>query len=646
MCGIAGAFAPQPNPPDLRPGLERALVRLERRGPDGGGVASGKGWAFGHRRLAIIDLAGGAQPFTGPGGAALTYNGELYNTRELREELRSAGWTFTTASDTEVVLKAWLAWGPECLPRFNGMFAFAVYDPSRDSVFLARDHLGIKPLFHHTGPVAFHFASTLAALLAFPGVDAVADPVGVSHYLSTTKVVLGTRTLIRGVSCLEPGTWMEVRRGRPPSAPARYWSPPAVSPEPLPFAEAAARVRELVGDSVRRQLVSDVPLGGFLSGGLDSTVIASLASRHSPRPYHAYSVGYAEGSDAYQEWDYAREAAAAYGLACDVIPLRREDYPGDWRLLIAEKGQPLSTPNEVGIYRLARALKSDSTVALSGEGADEVFGGYSVYFSAHDYERSRGLDRMAPEGRASLSAALKRMYGTDRFGSLTDHFIRTVFWMGSGAKFALLRPQWREALRDDETLLRHYLGRFEDLRDLSPFDAYLRMILEKNLENLLFRLDSSTMAASVEGRVPFTDPRLVSLLFSLPGSYKMAWAPGVAEEQRLGVNTAEAEAQGWITGKLLLRAAFADAVPERILKRPKMSFPVPFREWFAGPMRPLVESLLRENPWARDWLAPAAVDALVAGLNQPHQALLAWPLVNLCLWQQEFGVSWGSGNPN
>lgn len=643
MCGIAGVFFQGAKGAQAGKEMAGVLGRLARRGPDGEGISRGNGWVFGHRRLAVIDLLGGSQPIEDCLGA-LTYNGELYNYRELRDLLRREGQSFTTASDTEVVLKAWRAWGPACLKRFNGMFAFAVYDGNRDSIFLARDPLGIKPLFYYAGKGGFYFASTMAALLAFEEVPATADPAGISHYLTTTHVVMGSRTLVKGVCSLEPGSWLEVRRdfvGKPPRQ-VRYRTLPAQRREAISFEQAAAQTRELVHDSVRSQLISDVPLGGFLSGGIDSTIIASQASKLCA--FNAYSVGYqhlSSAGESFHEWPYIREAAASYGIGCKEIVLEPSDYPTDWKFLIAEKGQPLSTPNEIGIYRLASALRREYTVALSGEGADEIFGGYTeACFSVVDFIRSRQLDRFDPGQREILSSALKRMYGTDRFNSLLDHFLRLIAHMNFGVKFNLLQPKWQEELKNDELLIRHYADRFAAMKNCTPFDAYMRLILEKNLQTLLFRLDSSTMAASVEGRVPFTDPRLVDLLFSLPDHYKMDWSEEANEAETLTLNTIEAAARGLIRSKMLLREAFADVVPQSILTRRKMSFPTPFLEWFAGSMRAMVEESLRQSPFARGWLRPESVELLLANLEKPAYGMMAWPLMNLCLWQEEMGISW------
>jgi len=648
MCGIAGAFSFSGEFVNEAPELKPVLDRMVRRGPDGSGISRGAGWLLGHRRLAIIDLQGGVQPFEDSSGWVLSYNGELYNYRELREELASAGCHFRTQSDTEVVLRAWMHWGPDCLKRFNGMFAFALYNPVKDVMYLARDQVGIKPLFYGEFGGTVYFASSMAALLAFREVPAVMDEVGVSHYLSTAKVVLGSRTLVKGVSTLEAGCYLQLSRGAGAAVPepCRYWELPEQSDEcgTDHFARKVEQVQELVSSSIGMQLVSDVPLGGFLSGGIDSTVIASRACPLSGGHFNAYSVGYERESvfgESYHEWPYIREAAQAYGMQCREIVLEENDYPDDWRFLIQEKGLPLSTPNEVGIYRLASALKQDYTVALSGEGADEVFGGYiPAYFSVMDYERSKLLGALDDADQITYSKALRRMYGTDNFSSLPDHFFRVASWMNLGVKFDLLKDEVKAELKDDEDLLLHYLRRFEQLKGCSPFDTYMRIHFEKNLENLLYRLDSSTMAASVEGRVPFTDPRLVELLYSLPDAYKMDWFDDASEHQARTLNVTEADLQGLISSKILLRAAFGRDIPQRILTRRKMSFPVPFREWFAGPMKALVEEQLRGNEWIRSWFREDRIEVILDRLDEANYALLVWPLLNLCLWQESMGVSW------
>ncbi|MDD2237969.1 MAG: asparagine synthase (glutamine-hydrolyzing), partial [Kiritimatiellae bacterium] len=296
MCGIAGIFGFSNQAPFDPAPVQRAMDAMARRGPDDQGIYQASGIALGHRRLSVIDLQGGRQPFTdAPSGITLVYNGEIYNFHELREILTALGHTFTTHSDTEVLLKAYRQWGVECLHHLNGMFAFALYDPAAQTLFAARDRLGIKPFFHTLSEGRFLFASTLAALLCLSPERPVLNQAAAAHYLSTIRTTLEHQTLVEGVFALLPGEYLLIRRGEPLPKPVRYWSLPLLPPqekENPPLAEAAREVHALIEDSVRLRLISDVPLGGFLSGGLDSTILAALASRLTEGNYKAYSVGY------------------------------------------------------------------------------------------------------------------------------------------------------------------------------------------------------------------------------------------------------------------------------------------------------------------------------------------------------------------
>ncbi len=641
MCGIAGVFSFSSSRNINGINLIPVLNSMIQRGPDAFGVRSGQCFQFGHRRLSILDLEGGIQPWVDDNGFALTYNGELYNFKELRKELQREGLLFKTDCDTEVVLQAWKFWGRDCLSRFNGMFAFAVFDPRNQSVTLVRDHVGVKPLFYYEQDGCLYFASTLAALLKFEGAPRKLNLDAASHYLSTVRPTLGEATLIDGIKTLEPGTLLDASNSN--CSISTWWEIPCLSVEEKAQLslenDPVEEVVELMSASVEGQLISDVPLGGFLSGGIDSSVIASLACPMTNGNFNAYSVGYERESlfgEKYQEWDYVREAAKYMGMACKEIVLDEDDYAKDWSYLISEKGLPLSTPNEVGIYRLSSALRQDYTVALSGEGADEIFGGYvTAQYSALDYDRSIAVSDNPDD---SFRKALRRMYGADTFSCLADHFFKASVWMPFDFKFQMLNGSVRDQLKGDEGLLTHYLGLFEAFKNCSSFDSYMQLHARKNLEGLLFRLDSSTMAASVEGRVPFTDPRLVELLFKLPDNLKMDWFDGAARDEASSMNVSEADAAGLISSKILLRHAFRDKIPSSILSRKKMSFPVPFREWMGGPLKPFVKQLLNESIFRDHLFDGDALDAILENSHSGNNAMALWPVVNLCLWQLQMGV--------
>ena len=638
MCGIIGAFNLDANPDIPEAAIRLGMRRMMRRGPDAEGFFSAPGVALGHRRLSIIDLSAGRQPLVDPqSGVVLVFNGEIYNYRELRAGLEGRGWAFDTQSDTEVLLKTYLDAGEACLDRLSGMFAFALFDPRRQVLFAARDRVGIKPFFYAVRGRHLVFASSMAALLAFPEVGREPDAEACSHYLTTIRTTLGRRTLIKDVFCLLPGESLSA--GRAGAAPSirRYWDVPVIpaadKTDPgLPAARE--RLRALLDQAVREQLISDVPLGGFLSGGIDSSILSALAQRWTGGHYNAYSVGYDEKD--YNEWEFTRMAAARNGMWCKELHLTPEAYPDDWRFLVREKGLPLSTPNEVPIYHLARALKEDFTVALSGEGADEVFGGYVLpYFSAWDYERARRAPPDDQDILSSVDRAIRRLYRRPFLIDPVDQHFLLNSWIAADQKQGLMTASaWRDA-REDEGLRAFYADLFARFAGCSALDQRLHVHARVNLEGLLFRVDSSTMAASVEARVPYTDHRLVEWAFSLPDAYKLDWRSPAAREAGQALNAAEADRKNLIESKIVLRRSFTGEVDERIMQRRKMSFPVPVREWFAGFLEPMARDWLADSGLMDSFFDRAAVTRLLDTAALPASGMALWPVVNLCLWHRE-----------
>jgi asparagine synthase (glutamine-hydrolysing) len=621
MCGIVGTYnlGDDPTPPIA--GLAAAMDRMKLRGPDGEGTFEGPGVAFGHRRLAVIDLEGGPQPWVDADtGVVLVFNGELYNHDALRDLLSKRGHRFRSRSDTEVLCRAFLEWGVECVHHFVGAFAFSVWDPRESGVFLARDRMGVKPLYWTQTEERFSFASSVSALRALPGVSSRLDPQAVSHYLTTVRTTLGERTLLRDVKTLPPGHAMWVRRGRPIKR-WRYWEIPVHPPgekEDVALDSASGRLRELLECAVRDRLIADVPVGSFLSGGIDSAVVAAVAGPEVSEPLTTYSVGF--DRPGYNEWPYVRETVKHLGVRNVEILLSEEGYTDYWAGLMMEKGLPLSTPNEVGIYHLSTALREECVVALTGEGADEVLGGYTIpYFSALDY------DRAADGASAAFSDALRRLYGRDSFDSRTEHFFLLNSWMPRAAKWALLEGDVASELSRDDQLSSHYRDLLDRFDDCSTMDAYLHVHARINLEGLLSRVDSSTMAASVEARVPFTDHRLVEFAFAMPDHLKLDWLGG--KGSGADMNIMEIDGQGLIDSKRMLRRAFGADLPERVVSRRKMSFPTPFVEAFRGPLQDTVESVFAESPLVGTLFERDAIDDLVGTGN-----VAVWPVANLCLW--------------
>jgi asparagine synthase (glutamine-hydrolysing) len=641
VCGIIGTFSSSPSLDIDRDAVRRGMECMRLRGPDEEGYFEAPGIALGHRRLSIIDLKAGQQPFIDQKtGVTLVFNGEIFNFNELRAELESKGHGFKSHSDTEVLLRAYLEWGEDCLSRLSGMYAMAFYDPRTQSMMLARDRVGVKPLFYAQRGDHFFFASSMKALLAFSAIEPVMDLPAVSHYLTTIRTSLGRRSMIRDVSVLLPGESLRLRRGDWTPMLRRYWDFPVVPPSekkdvnPL---EAVRRVQELMTHSVREQLVSDVPLGGFLSGGLDSSILAGLAQRLTNGRYNAYSVGY--DVEGYHEWPYVRRAVDRYKMWCKDIHLQPETYPSDWKYLVAEKGLPLSTPNEVPIYHLARALRQDFTVALSGEGADEIFGGYVLpYFSAYDYDRARHVEPPPDEVLNSTDRAIRRLYRRPWLADHVDQHFLLNSWIASDLKRSMLQEDCWNELQNDEGVLSFYGDLFSRFKACSTFDQHMHVHARINLEGLLFRVDSSTMAASVEARVPYTDHRLVEFLFHLPDRYKIDWASPRAAQEAERLNVAEIDRKNLVESKILLRRAFAQDVDESILKRKKMSFPVPVREWMGGFLRDTAREVIEASTLKNELFNRASLNRILETADLPLSGIALWPVTNLCLWQIEMGI--------
>lgn len=632
---------------DADPGVEEAAVRagmarMALRGPDDEGFFACAGVALGHRRLAVIDVKGGLQPMPDrASGAVIVFNGEIYNHRDLRARLMGLGHEFRTASDTEVLLKAYTQWGPDCLDKLSGMFAFAVYDPRAKSLFMARDRVGIKPLFYSVKDGKLMFASSIPAMLCFKGVKREMNLRAVSHYLTTSRLVLGDETLISGITAMPPGEFMLARQGQNSPQRRRYWDFPALpaNEKSDPGLDAAAeRVARLMADSVREQLISDVPLGGFLSGGIDSSIIAALALREAPGNYDAYSIGF--DREGYNEWPFVRLAAGHHKMKCTETTMPEDEYPSTWRMLTAHHGLPLTTPNEPPLYRLARELKRDFTVALSGEGADEIFGGYAKsQFSAFDYERARRAPPAPGENLTALDAAMFRFYRRPYFIGLPDHFLALHCWLPFRQKPHLFQPEAWAHLEGDRAMFEFYEDFFGKISKCTPFDAYMHIHARINLEGLLFRVDACTMAASVEARVPFTDHKTAEYAFSLPDRLKIDWRNAAAMQRGRELNIAEIDAENLLESKVLLRKAFAGEVPREILDRPKMSFPVPICEWFSGSLHETAVETLGNSPLRGALFNPKMLDFYLETSGVHDSAMALWPVVNLCMWQETCGIA-------
>ncbi len=601
---------------------------MAHRGPDGAGLLELNNVTLAHRRLAVIDpTPAGAQPMTRAGRThapsaharwAITYNGELYNEPELRDELTRAREPLNSASDTETLL-ATLAralhdpeWGRDeagaALAHLRGMYAFALYDAHSQRLLLARDPLGVKPLYWSTiGTRELAFASEPHALFEHPALTPEPDEAGVSAYLTTIRTTLGPRTLFKGINTLPPGHALIADLSGPDLAldVFAHWRGPCASS--FTGDDAIAETRAALDDSVRRHLRADVPTCALLSGGLDSTITSSIARAALPS-LRTYCAGTPSDTPADDDLTSAQEVARALDTHHATAEVSRGMFIDRWQHMVNTLGVPLSTPNEVAINEVARRLRADGcVVTISGEGADELFLGYDTLLDAAVADAASA----APLGPMLLPT--------------------TSAWVPSGAKPALLNADAWGALDSDAALADACTREFDEARAECAADglaAHARTIRRVNLTGLLARLDTATMLAGVEGRTPFADARIAELAESLDIAtcYSLPTTPTRAPSGTGRIATAPAQRT-----KLVLREAYAGSIPSIALHRAKASFPLPFQGWMGD-----VAPQARESSLVRAWFTPAAIEAAIADPGGTWR--LAWPLVNLSLWSKRW---WG-----
>jgi asparagine synthase (glutamine-hydrolysing) len=586
VCGIAGELR-RGSAPDLE-ALARMSAALAPRGPDGAGTWSHDGSALAHRRLAVIDLSErGAQPMVDDElGVTAVFNGCIYNHRELRRELEAAGMRFRSESDTEVLLKGWAAWGEGMLDRLAGMFAFALVEHASGRCVLARDRLGLTPLYlQELGDGGLRVASSLPALVAAGGVDTSVDPVALHHYLSWHSIVPAPRTILRGVAKLPPATLLVIEPdGR--RCERRYWDPP-FERDPARAGWTAEEWEDAVMDAlrvaVRRRMVADVPVGILLSGGLDSSLIVALLAEQGQRGLATFSVGFRDvGERVGDEFEFSDLVAAEYGTDHHQIRVEPERLLPALPRAIAAMSEPMVSHDAVAFYLLSEEVARHRKVVQSGQGADEVFGGYYWYPPLLE-AGGDGLDVYAraffDRDHEEIAALVASPLGDDPSRRLAaDWFARP------GATTAIDR-----GLR---------------------LDAEVMLV-----DDPVKRVDNMTMAHGLEARTPFLDHDLVELAAMCPPELKLADG-----------------------GKGVLKRAARGIVPDAVIDRPKGYFPVPALSHLEGPVLELVADALRSQA-ARDrgLFRPDVVEAMLAAPNEHRTNLdgsALWQLGLLELWLQ------------
>ncbi|MGW5581843.1 N-acetylglutaminylglutamine amidotransferase [Micromonospora chokoriensis] len=592
MCGIGGEFRLDGSPPDMA-AVERMLPALASRGPDGEGRWQHGPAALVHRRLRIIDLSdAGAQPMVDSElGLALVFNGCVYNYRELRDELTAAGYSFRSTSDTEVILKAYHRWGVACVERFYGMFAFALVELATRTLVLARDRLGIKPLYLAEGPGRIRFASTLPALLAAGDVDTDLDPVALHHYMTFHSVVPPPRTILAGIRKLPPATVRVITAdGR--STDTVYWRPEftRAAAAPMSAGEWQEGIMTALRTAVRRRMVSDVPVGVLLSGGLDSSLIVALLAEQGQTGLATFSIGFeAAAGETGDEFHYSDLVAREFDTDHQQIRVGAARFVPAVHEAVAAMSEPMVSHDCVAFHLLSEEVSQRITVVQSGQGADEIFAGYDWY------------PPMANVARADAVEAYARVFFDRRHDALAGH----------------LAPEW---MLDHDASLEFVAAHFGAPGADTALDAALRQdSLVMLVDDPVKRVDNMTMAWGLEARVPFLDHEVVELAAACPPALKVAHG-----------------------GKGVLKAASRGIVPDEVIDRPKGYFPVPAIRHLSGPLLDDVRDALTAQParerglFRKDYL-----EELLDAPNARRTTLgsnALWQLGLLELWLQRIGV--------
>lgn len=655
MCGIAGVAWTAENPPPDEETLRRMTTVLTHRGPDDGGYfhtgllidgqpdlprpvpRAGAGAALGHRRLSIIDLAGGHQPLCNEDGTVwIAFNGEVYNYAELQQDLQQRGHQFRTSSDTEVIVHLYEEHGPECVEYLRGMFAFAIWDDRKRQLILARDRMGQKPLVFRQDPGRLIFASELKSLLQVPGVPRDLDPVALDEYL-TYQYIPAPRCILRGYQKLPPGHLAVYRDGE--LNVRRYWDPGYAqsefdtngakfqTPGDLRANEFRTQLRETLTEAVRLRMRSDVPLGAFLSGGVDSTIIVGLMQQLSERPVQTFSIGFPV--KAFDESSYAREAAKFLGTEHHEA-IVRPDAVEILPKLIWHYDEPFSDSSAIPMMYLSEMTRKNVTVSLSGDGGDELFAGYDRYKAV---QIAGWFDQLpAPIRKLATLNLWQHLPASVQQKSHRRRLKRLLS--------ALSEPRDRRYLKwisifDDVRRRELYSDDFAARLGGSDSAAPLLRAYEECPErdfvtrttcadvltylpgDILTKVDIASMSASLECRSPFLDHRVVEFAARLPLKAKLRGRQG----------------------KRILIETFADLLPTSIQSRPKMGFGVPLDHWFRDELRPMLrETLLDPSSLNRGYFRPEGVEKLInehTSAQWDHSYRL-WSLLCLELWHRTF----------
>lgn len=649
MCGILGQIKLKNDILRDTRRFVKSLNLMAHRGPDDMGYKLGEEYIFGHRRLSIIDLSkNAAQPMISHDGKVIiTFNGEIYNFMELRNDLLKKGYHFKSKSDTEVLLNGYHCFGIDFINRCNGMFGLAIYDKRFNKAFLVRDRMGIKPLYYCIENNRLTFSSEIKSILAYEDITSELNMDAVSSYLSFRYPILSD-TFFKGIFSLDPGHYIEINEGKIRSV--KYWDPTdKIEEQNNDKGESfyLDMLRKTFQSSVKYRMLSDVPVGAFLSGGIDSSAITAVMSELTNDPVKTFTIGYGEKD--YNEFYYANLIATMFKSEHYEIRSDETAYFENLDNLIDIKDAPLSIPNEVPHYELCCNLKKNATVVLTGGGADEIFYGYGrIFRSTYDYERLKRLDLISNNGSNTVFAKnFKAKYGRLDFENELEHFMNIYDYTGLEMKKKLLNSSCINFDETSEKFKAKFLNIFNEIKSGTYLDKMGHAFLKVHLPGILLHNDVISMATSVELRVPYLDHRLVEFSLSVPVHYKLKWK-SEANKLKSAHLMSDKISENYDTPKYLLRKAYENKIPREIINRKKLGFPVPLHQWLGGNYRKYAaELLLSDKAKKREiyntdnlkkWLGSSSLQHY-QGDSRTYQDSLAgkiWMLMNLEIFLKKY----------
>tara|TARA_B100001027_G_C16261563_1_gene329709 strand:+ start:169 stop:2094 length:1926 start_codon:yes stop_codon:yes gene_type:complete len=639
MCGIAGIHNSGANLDELKNIAYKTIDLLHHRGPDDNGFEifhqdNSKQTLFVHTRLSILDLSSaGNQPMSDTSGNYwISFNGEIYNFLEIKKELLELGIKFKSNTDTEVILESYKIWGLKAFENFVGMWSLAIWDKKKDELLLSRDRLGVKPLYYTNHNESIFFGSEPKAIINFLPGKRKLNPNALTDYFSFRQV-LGEETFFSDVFSLEPGNHLIIKNGK--IRKIKYWDLPIVDlKNDFSEQELKEELGELLSSSVKYRMISDVPLGSFLSGGLDSSILVYNMSKFTDRPIKTYTIGF--DGEGYNEFSYATEVSKFLGTDHKQEILSAEDYLNLLSKMIEYKDSPLAVPNEIALHKLSKSLKEDITVVLSGEGADELFGGYGrIFRSAYDFQR---LD--SGNLNEELLDNLNIKYKSLTFKKDLDHFLDQYSYISTFDQKKLFREEVLNKISNGLNNRNFIFPLWNRLDNLSYLDKMIWFFQKIHLQGLLNRLDTASMSASVEARVPFVDHRLIEFFNKVPSEYKIKW---INEESKLKASNLNSDqiSENLDITKYVLRENYKKNLPSSISSRKKVGFPVPLNNWLSGPLKNYAqEKLLGDSSRTQVIFKRSGVEEALKDVGQNVKSgLKVWMMLNLEEWMNIYDIN-------